>query len=278
MSLAALLELEQLDRDLFGGPHDISNVARRSLFGGQVAAQALCAAGRTVAADRVPHSMHGYFLRPGGFDHQVIFHVDRDRDGGSFSARHVRAEQDGEVIFSMLASFHVREDTPSYDAVTTRGGPDPETLPARATPLQVDVREVVPTSIAHGHIRHSDRFWVRAGDPLPDDALLHACAVVYVSDLGSGFGQVYVDGLAPGGPSIDHALWFQAPIRADEWMLLELWPLKAVSARGVYQGSLRAVDGRLGAVFTQEMLLRQMTLPPEALERAAEHLGITRVK
>jgi acyl-CoA thioesterase-2 len=96
-----------------------------------------------------------------------------------------------------------------------------------------------------------------------------------VSDLGSGFGQVDVDGLPAGGPSIDHSIWFHAPIRADEWMLLELWPLKADSARGVYQGSLRSQSGALGAVFAQEMLLRHRLLPPEMLERMAEYLGIT---
>ena len=105
--------------------------------------------------------------------------------------------------------------------------------------------------------------------------LVHACAVAYMSDLGSGFGQVEVEGLAAGGPSIDHSIWFHGPIRADEWMLLELWPLKASNARGVYQGSLRSQSGGLGAVFAQEMLLRHQLLPPEMLERMAEYLGVT---
>jgi acyl-CoA thioesterase-2 len=104
---------------------------------------------------------------------------------------------------------------------------------------------------------------------------VHACALVYVSDLGSGFGQVDVENLPAGGPSIDHSLWFHEPIRADEWMLLELWPMKALGSRGVYSGSLRSGDGRLGALLTQEMLLRHRELAPEMLRRIAEYLGVT---
>ncbi len=273
--LAELLELEQLDRDLFRGENEDGAGKRLSLYGGQVAAQALRAAGMTVPQDRLPHSLHGYFLRPGRVDRQVILHVDRDRDGGSFSARHVRAIQEGEVIFSMVASFHKREESPTYDAVPTRGGVDPSTLPSRPSPFLVEIREVTPTRIAHGQVRHSDSLWVRASSPLPDDPLVHACALAYVSDLGSGFGQVEVPDLSAGGPSIDHSLWFHDQIRADEWLLLELWPLKASGSRGVYSGSLRSQDGRLGVLLTQEMLLRHQTLDPEMQRRIAEYLGVT---
>jgi acyl-CoA thioesterase II len=273
--LAELLDLEVLDTNLYRGQNERGARERFSLYGGQVAAQALRAAGMTVAPERMPHSLHGYFLRRGRVDRPVIYHVDRDRDGGSFSARHVRAVQDGDVIFSMLASFHEREDAPALDAVATRGGTPPETLPARPSPLLVEAREITPTRIADGQVRHSDLLWVRAVTPLPDDPMVHACALTYVSDLGSGFGQVRVAGLPAGGPSIDHSLWFHEPIRADEWMLLELWPLKAASARGVYSGSLRAEDGRLGVVITQEMLLREREMSPEILRRIAEYLGVT---
>jgi len=273
--LASLLELEVLDRDLFRGSNESAANSRRSLYGGQVAGQALRAAGMTVPEDRVPHSLHGYFLRRGQVEKPVILHVDRDRDGGSFSARHVRAVQDGEVIFSMLASFHAPESGVAYDAVPTRGGPDPNELAPRSSALLMEVREVTPTRIGDGQLRHSDRLWVRAAAELPDDPLVHACAVAYVSDLGSGFGQVEVEGLAAGGPSIDHSIWFHEPIRADDWMLLELWPLKASNARGVYHGSLRSQTGALGGVFAQEMLLRHQLLPPEMLERMAEDLGVT---
>jgi acyl-CoA thioesterase-2 len=183
--------------------------------------------------------------------------------------------QDGEVIFSMVASFSTREESATFDAVPTRGGAAPATLAPRPSPFLVEVREVTPTRIVDGHVRHSDSLWVRASSPLPDDPLVHACAVTYVSDLGSGFGQVEVPGLPAGGPSIDHSLWFHDPIRADEWMLLELWPLKASGARGVYSGSLRGEDGRLGVLLTQEMLLRDRPLSPEMLRRIAEYLGVT---
>jgi acyl-CoA thioesterase-2 len=116
---------------------------------------------------------------------------------------------------------------------------------------------------------------VRVVGELPDDPLVQACGVAYLSDLGSGFGQVEVPELPPGGPSIDHGLWFHEPIRADEWMLLEMWPLKAGSARGVYHGSLRSRTGVLGAVFAQEMLLRHHQLPPDLLARMAEYLGVS---
>src|SRR3954454_10069514 len=132
-TLAELLELERLDRDLFRGENEPGARERFSLYGGEGAGQALRAAGATVADDRLPHSFHGYFLRPGMVDRPVIFEVDRDRDGGSFSARHVRAVQEGEVIFSMLASFHTHRESPTLDAVTTHDAPDPESLPPRPT-------------------------------------------------------------------------------------------------------------------------------------------------
>src|SRR6476469_495252 len=194
--LAALLDLETLDRDLFRGENEAGAGARMSLYGGQVAAQALRAAGSTVPPERLPHSLHGYFLRPGRVDRPVLLHVDRDRDGGSFSARHVRAVQEGEVIFSMIASFHAREESATFDAVPTRGGIDPSTLEPRPSPLLVEVREITPPRIGDGQVRHSDSLWVRASTPLPGDALVHACAVAYVSDLGSGFGQVEVPQLS----------------------------------------------------------------------------------
>lgn len=276
--LLTLLDLERLDRDLFRGANEPTAAERLSLYGGQVAAQALRAAGATVPGERIPHSLHGYFLRRGKPEMPVLYHVDRDRDGGSFSARHVRAVQDGEVIFSMLASFNDASGTESlaaFDAVATRGGDAPETLRERPSPLLAEVREVTPTRIADGQLRHSDRLWVRAATELPDDPLVHACALTYVSDLGSGFGQVEQEGLPTGGPSIDHTVWFHEPIRADAWMLLELWPLKAGNARGVYGGSLRGEDGRLGAVIMQEMLLRHFKVEGDLLRRLAEYLGVT---
>jgi acyl-CoA thioesterase-2 len=275
-TLAELLELEQIDRDLFRGANEPGASERLALYGGQVAAQALRAAGATVGDDRLPHSFHGYFLRPGLVDRPVIFQVDRDRDGGSFSARHVRAVQDGEVIFSMLASFHAHRESPTFDAVATAPAPDPDELQARPSVASlVEVREVTRARIVARRMHHPDRLWVRASAPLPEDPLVHACAVAYASDLGTGFGQTEVPGLPTGGPSIDHAVWFHAPIRADEWMLLDLAPRKARSSRGVYDGSLRDRAGELGALIVQETLLRDIVLDDASLARVADFLGVT---
>ncbi|HVM65923.1 MAG TPA: acyl-CoA thioesterase domain-containing protein [Acidimicrobiales bacterium] len=259
--LASVLDLEQIDRNLYRGVHGVDARARASLYGGQVAAQALRAAGLTVPEDRHPHSLHGYFLRPGRIDRPVILHVDRDRDGRSFSARHVAAVQDGEVIFSMLASFHVDEPSAELDAVA-RAEPVPDVGGAaafggQARPvLLLEVREVEPPAAPGDDGIAPDRLWVRAAHPLPKDRLVQACAVAYISDVGSGFRQVRRPGLPAGGPSIDHAVWFHAPVEADQWLLLELQPAKAAGARGVYVGSLRDATGRLAALIAQEMLLR----------------------
>lgn len=268
--LVELLDLEELDTNLFRGRHGPDAKVRTSLYGGQVAAQALRAAASTVTADRVAHSLHGYFLRPGMVDRPVIFHVDSDRDGGSFSARHVRAVQAGEVIFSMLASFHVPADGSTFDDVPRGGRPDPEGLSARHPAMFVDAREVTRTRIEGDRVIFSDCLWVRTVEPLPDDPVTHACVLTYVSDFGSGFGQVDVPGLAPGGPSIDHSVWFHEPIRADDWMLLELQPSKAHSERGVYRGSISTRDGTLGLVLAQEMLLRPRALSDDERARLAQ--------
>jgi acyl-CoA thioesterase II len=262
--LATTLELEQLDRDLFRGVNTVMAKERSSLFGGQVCAQALMAAARTVAPDRQPHSLHGYFLRPGQIDKPVLLHVDRDRDGKSFSARHVAAVQDGEVIFSMLASFHGGSANSRFDDVgpSTSGSgkddaaPPPEECPAYRADRLLDIRQVTLTEVIDGVQLYSDSLWIRAAHPLSDDRLVHACALAYVSDLGTGFGRVQLPGVGRGGPSIDHALWFHEPIRADEWVLLQLWPWKATPGRGLYRGALRNRDHRLGATVAQEHLLR----------------------
>jgi acyl-CoA thioesterase II len=265
-SLDDVLNIEQLDRDLFRGIHALNADQRWSLFGGQVAAQALMAAGRTVLEERFPHSLHGYFLRRGRPDRPVLLYVDRDRDGKSFSSRHVSAVQDGEVIFSMLASFHREIESPTYDAVPNNMTPVGDGKVRES--FLLEVREATPISIEDGNVRFPDSMWIRSAHPLPDDRLSQAAALTYISDLGSGFGQVRVPGLATGGPSIDHAVWFDAPVRADDWLLLNTWPVKASGARGVYGGAIRDQAGTLAATLMQEMSLRPPT--PEMLERLAE--------
>ncbi|MHB8467654.1 MAG: acyl-CoA thioesterase, partial [Acidimicrobiales bacterium] len=220
--LGALLDLEELDRDLYRGCNAIGAAQRRSLYGGQVAAQALRAAALTVPPGRPPHSLHGYFLRPGRADRPVILHV--DRDGGSFSARHVRAVQCGEVIFSMLASFHEDERSGTFDALPAVTAEVPTEGEGWLGEHLLDVHELTPLRVEDGRLRFPDTLWVRVRAPLPDDRLVRACALTYISDLGSGFGQVEVPGLGSGGPSIDHSVWFHADLPADDWLLLHLVP------------------------------------------------------
>jgi acyl-CoA thioesterase-2 len=229
---------------------------RPSLFGGQVAAQALMAAGLTVPDALYPHSLHGYFLRPGQTDRPVILQVNRDRDGRSFSARHVAAVQDGEVIFSMLASFHLGDGASVFDEVDQLDVRAPEESTPVSSDSLLEIRHVTLNEVVDGHQRYSDCMWIRAAHLLPDDRLTQACALTYLSDLGTGFGQVLSEVMGTGGPSLDHALWFHEPIRADEWVLLRLWPAKAIAARGVYHGALRDQSGRLGGMLAQEHLLR----------------------
>ncbi len=250
--LLSLLTLERVDRDLFRG-RNANYGPRQTLYGGQVAAQCLLAAAATVEPGRLPHSLHGYFLRPGRSDLPVVLEVDRDRDGRSFSARHVIAVQEGEVIFSMITSFHVEGDGGVFDDAPRRTATEPEDLPLRGWSTLIDVREVTPTDFLKGVF--TDCVWVRSVASLGDDPLLHRAGLTYLSDLGTGFGQQHRSLIGRGGPSIDHSLWFHENIRADDWVLVDLRPVKARSARGAYHGSLRDRHGTLGATVYQEQLL-----------------------
>jgi acyl-CoA thioesterase II len=272
-SLLELLDIEELDTDLYRGINETTALDWPALYGGQVAAQALRAASYTVPEGRLPNSLHGYFLRPGRATRPVILRVARDRDGRSFSARHVVALQNGEVIFSMSASFHTPEPGPAFSLDRAGPGTGPDVLPeshmvSRFEPM-LHIRPLPPIRPYGEEWPVPGRLWVRSRHPLPDDPVIHACALAYVSDIGSGFGDGTAAGLPRGGPSIDHALWFNEPLRLDEWVLLEMWPIKAGGARGLYMGDLRNESGRLGGVLTQEILFR----PPRPidLERSDAH-------
>src|SRR3954468_7292120 len=180
--LLRVLDLEELDRDIFRGVNPRGDERRPRLFGGQVAAQAARAASLTVADDRLLHSLHGYFLRGGRSDRPTILHVERDRDGRSFSARHVTARQDGEVIMSMLVSFMVDEaghdfQTPSLVGVV----PAPEDVESAGVAsfhhTIFDLRVLGSGPMAGVYRRTPHRFWARARGELPDDRLLHACVL-----------------------------------------------------------------------------------------------------
>ena len=268
--LPSLLTLERVDRDLFRG-RNANYGPRQTLYGGQVAAQCLLAAAATVEPDRLPHSFHGYFLRAGASNLPVVLEVDRDRDGRSFSARHVVAVQDGEVIFSMITSFHAESESGSFDDAPRREVPAPEDVAKGGWNTLLDVRPVTPTDFLKGVF--TDCLWVRSAAALGDDPLMHRAALTYLSDLGTGFGQQDQAITGRGGPSVDHSMWFQENIRADDWVLVDLRPVKARSARGLYTGSLRDRHGVLGATINQEQLLlpRSMSdVVEEALRREAE--------
>lgn len=252
--LLTLLDLEEIDRDLFRGRNGRHRDPRVSLYGGQVAAQALRAASLTVAPDRFAHSLHGYFLRAGRPDHPVIFAVDRDRDGGSFSARHVRALQHGEVIFSMLASFKSDEPGGFFEAPPSREVPPPEACTASGWDPLTESREARFREATPG-VTATDAVWVRVPS-FPDDRQLQACALTYISDYGSGFAMLDAPKVPWGGPSIDHVVWFHEPIRVNDWVLLDMHPIRVSGARGTYLGTMRDQRGNLGAVLGQEMLLR----------------------
>ncbi|HEY1831621.1 MAG TPA: acyl-CoA thioesterase domain-containing protein [Acidimicrobiales bacterium] len=250
--LPSLLTLEQIDTNIFRGRN--ADYGRRlTLYGGQVAAQSLLAAAATVEPDRHPHSFHSYFLRAGRSDVPLILQVDRDRDGRSFSARHVSAVQDGEVIFSMVCSFHREGDGSVFDGAPLRKVPGPDAAPVGGWNTLLDVREVTPTDFARGVL--SDCLWVRSAVALGERPLLQRAGLTYLSDLGTGFGQQGRELLGRGGPSIDHSMWFQEPVRSDDWVLVDLRPVKARAGRGTYHGSMRDQEGRLGATLYQEHLL-----------------------
>ena len=256
--MLAFLQLEQIDRDIYRGRPGVWPPDRPTLYGGEVAAQALRAAAHTVADDRVPNSLHGYFLRRGDPTLPVVFIVDRDRDGRSMSARRVAAMQRGEVIWEMACSFHVPEDGPEFTQPARVG----MQLPADSVPLEnawcplVDIR--LPASPDGRPINQMsiDRCWTRVRVPVPADHITNACLLAFASDIAAGFGDLDMPGVPFAGPSIDHALWFHHVPRADEWVIYDCAPVKVGGRRGLYTGTAHDLHGNLAAVLAQEMLLR----------------------
>jgi acyl-CoA thioesterase-2 len=253
VSLPELLDLEPLDRDLFRGntvfqePH--------SLYGGQVAAQALVAAGRTVPPDRAPHSLHGYFLRAGDAGRPTVFLVDRDRDGRSFSARRVSAVQDGEVIFSLSASFHVDEEGRDRVAEPLPEAEPPEGLPPTPVPRLFSFEARRPTQ-PYPDSLWPTRFWARCTADLGTEPLLHTAVLTYLSDVFSGLSPL-ADEEWTSMSSLDHALWFHRPARLDDWVLMDTVPRTTGGGRGWYTGTITSTGGELLASIAQETLFRR---------------------
>jgi acyl-CoA thioesterase-2 len=266
-TLEELLDLEELDRDLYRA-HNPRRPFTDHLYGGQVAAQALRAAGLTVPEGRHPHSMHCYYLRGGEAEYPTIMRVSRDRDGRSFSARRVEALQHGKAIFTMSASFHVDEPSGDWSGVPMRRDvPSPEALAVtgdgrlRNADILMELRSIEPPAEIPDDQRASRLMWGRTREALSDDRVLHAAAVVYLSDMSSGFVELDIPGLPRGGSSLDHTVYFHRPARADDWMLMELEPVSAAGARGVYRGSIHDRSGRLLSTLVQENLMRPDPTP-----------------
>jgi acyl-CoA thioesterase-2 len=278
--LCALLDLERVEMDIFRGQSP--NEERIRVFGGQVAGQSLIAAGRTVAdghgVERPVHSLHAYFLRPGDPRIPIVYQVDRIRDGRSFATRRVAAIQRGEAIFHLSASFHAPETGVSHQEQMPTV-PDPETLPTwpermapyaaqigawydRPRPLDVRyVGEPVRTVPDASRRAPHHQLWLRADGRLPDDPLLHACIVAYASDMTLLDTIMLPHGLVWGEDgatqvSLDHAMWFHRPFRADDWLLYEQYSLTAAGARGLANGIIFTRDGNLAVSVVQEGLVR----------------------
>lgn len=255
-----LLELDPLGDDAFLAPTPTEGPAR--LFGGQVASQSLRAACLTVDPSRPPHSLHAYFILPGRPGEPLRLEVQRSRDGRSFTTRHVTASQGERVIFELVASFHVPEAGDDWQLPAPRGVPRPDELAAPELPsffknaVPFDIRPVVVPAPGAFPLQHP--FWVRARGRVGDDPGLHACLLTFLSDMG-----VMASARAPdstvaafAGASLDHAMWFHRPARADEWLLFSVDPVTNFGARGLARGTLHTEAGVLVASIAQEALLR----------------------
>ena len=283
--LLHVLDLEPLEVNLFRGQS--RDLGGKSVFGGQVIGQALVAASRTVE-ERLPHSAHAYFLRPGDMALPIVYEVDRVRDGQRFTARRVQAIQKGEVILTMITSFQRPEpglehqaampDVPPPEALRPQGELIQEWLAAvPAVPdrireaflrrMAVEFRPIAPRNpLVPVVLPPRQAFWVRAQAKLPDDPLLHDCVLAYASDF-----SLLSTALLPHGrswlsqdlvvASIDHALWFHRPLRIDDWLLYVMDSPTAQGGRGLSMGQFFDRQGRLVASVAQENLMRYATRP-----------------
>jgi acyl-CoA thioesterase-2 len=282
--LLGILDLEYLEQNLFRGRSP--QVGWQRVFGGQVIGQALVAACRTVdVAARQPHSLHAYFLLPGDPKVPIIYEVDRIRDGRSFTTRRVKAIQHGQAIFSMSASFHVAE-TGLAHAFPMERVPMPEDLPderdirANVMPLMPDPvrryfesdRPIELKPVEYGRYLSREpmppRFnaWIRATGRLPDDPAIHQCVLAYASDMTLLDSSLIAHGRTVfersiQAASLDHALWFHRPFRADEWLLYAQDSPSASGALGFSRGLIYTRDGTLVASVAQEGLIRDVGEP-----------------
>lgn len=273
MSIEQILDLEQLEVNIYrGGVYNPESGYLSRTFGGHIAGQALVSAVRTVDPRYQVHSLHGYFLRPGDATKPAVYLVDRPRDGGSFCTRRVNAVQNGEVIFSMGASFQTPQDGIEHqdempavvrpeDLADSEAGSGPFGNGGIAQFAEWDIRRVPQDLVTRLPGKASQQqVWFRHRDPLPDNPLLHICALAYMSDLTLlGSAQVSHPEERPHlmVASLDHAMWFMRPFRADEWLLYVQDSPSASGARGFCRGSVYTRSGLLIASTTQEGLMRR---------------------
>ena len=275
--LLKILDLEQIEVNLFRGQSPKSGWQR--VFGGQVIGQSLVAARRTVEG-RHPHSLHGYFMRPGDPKVPIIYEVDRIRDGKSFTTRRVVAVQHGQAIFAMSASFQVDEggfdhqapmpDVPGPDELPSEDDVKAELLSRMPEPMRtyyererpIDMRPVeINRYLSREPMEPQFHVWIRTTGRLPDDPAVHQCVLAYASDMTLldtslvPHGRTVCDPTIQGA-SIDHAMWFHRPFRADEWLLYAQDTPNAGGARGFSRGLIFSQDGTLVASVAQEGLIR----------------------
>jgi acyl-CoA thioesterase-2 len=275
-ALVKLLDLEPIEVNIFRGVSPDED--RQRIFGGQVAGQALVAAARTVDVSRSVHSLHSYFLRGGDPGVPVLYEVERLRDGGSFTTRRVVAIQHGRVIFNLSASFQTEEQGFEH-AFSMPDVPPPDELPTmreRFAAAGIDLAPWMdrprPIDIRHVDWAPPDRdtprlprqnVWLRADGRLPDDPLLHTIVLTYASDMT----LLDTSTLPHGGSwfeptlfmaSLDHAMWFHRPFRADDWLLYAQDSPTATGGRGLSRGLVFTHDGTLVATVMQEGLIRRL--------------------
>lgn len=275
--LISILDLEPLEVNLFRGISPKTDWQR--VFGGQVIGQAMVAACRTVEG-RMPHSLHCYFILPGDPKIPIIYQVERLRDGKSYSTRRVSAIQHGNVIFSMIVSFHVEEEGTFDHQEKMPTVPPPEDLPAddnkmilehmpefirryyeSERPIElrpVEFKRYLGEKLPDGRMN----IWIRAAAKLPDDPALHLCALAYASDFSlldavmARYGRTVFETRVMAA-SLDHAMWFHRPFRADEWLLYSQDSPHARGGRGLARGLIFKPDGTLVASVAQEGSIRE---------------------
>lgn len=265
-SIEDILELERIENDIFRG-RTFPSLLQRT-FGGQVAGQALVSAVNTVGEDYRVHSLHGYFIRPGNPNEPTVYLVDRLRDGRSFCTRRVTGIQDGKAIFTMSASFHVDDEGIAHQdtmpkVVAPETLPDPSDLPDGGNMFfrewkEWDIR-LIPDEQTDKHpsFAAQQRVWFRYRDTLPNSQVFHVCTLAYMSDMTLlGSAKVPHPDVATQTASLDHALWFLRPFRADEWLLYDQTSPSAGFGRALTQGRIFDRHGNMVAAVVQEGLMR----------------------